>query len=143
MAPSPATIRVMAAPMPLAPPVTITTLSFSSRSMLLVVEIEKTTVYRVVHSSDEGCFIGAQKKSKGGDFVRLRHPADWLCGGELCEHFLFLAWVTATEIAVDERRVDSSWRDAITADVILQIVLRDRIGHRDNGTFAHRVSETV
>src|SRR5260370_2756940 len=143
MAPSPATIRVMAAPMPLAPPVTITTLSFSWRSMLLVAEIEKASVYRVVHSGDEGCFIGAQKKSKGGDLVRLPHPADRLRGGELCEHFLFLACVIAIKIAIDERRVNSRRRDAITADVILQIILRYRIRHRDNGTFAHRVSETV
>ena len=44
-------------------------------------EIEKAAVNRIVHSSDERNFIGAQKKGQGSYLVRLSHPADRLRGG--------------------------------------------------------------
>src|SRR5216684_3802745 len=106
-------------------------------------EVQPTSVDRIIHSSDERGFLRAQEKSQRGNFVRLSHPADGLCSGELCEHFIFLAWVIALQVAVDERRVDSRRRDAIATDLVLKIVLGYRKRHRNHGTFAHRVSKTV
>jgi hypothetical protein len=86
-------------------------------------EVEPTPVDRIIHSSDERGFLRAQEKSQRGNFVRLSHPADRLCSGELREHFLFLAWVIALQVALDKRRVDSRRRDAIATDLVLKIVL--------------------
>src|SRR5258705_4313381 len=47
------------------------------------------------------------------------------------------------KITVDERRVDSCRRNAVTTNLILQIILRYRIRHRNDGTFTHGVGETV
>src|SRR6266404_1253726 len=87
--------------------------------------------------------LRALEKRQGGYFLWCSHSADGLSRGELCEHVLFFAGIIAPKITVDERRVDSCGRNAVTTDLILQIILRHRIGHRDDGTFTHRVGEPV
>src|SRR6266850_2389848 len=106
-------------------------------------EVEPTSVDRIIHSRDERGFLGAQEKSQRGNFVWLSHPADGLCSGELCEHFLFLAWVIALQVAVDKRCVDSRRRNTIATDLMLKIVLGYRKRHRNHGTLAHGISKTV
>src|SRR5580700_1628581 len=101
IAPSRTKVLVIAAPMPFAPPVTITTLSFSRKSMhysrthsgkrkLLPTKVEEASVERKVHARHERGRVGTKVESKGCDLVWLGHSADRLRMGQLAEHF-FLA----------------------------------------------------
>src|SRR5580700_9569096 len=107
MAPSWAQVRVMATPMPFAPPVTSTTLSLSCRSMRWRIDevniqvgrrprsetwvfplcgndessaaqIQETSVNRIVRAGDEGRFVRAEIKNEGGDLLGLSHSPNGL-----------------------------------------------------------------
>src|ERR1700690_2232589 len=111
IAPSRTHARVIAAPIPFAPPVMSTTLSFNCKSTrysradgcdwnLLATKIEKSAVKRVVHAREERCFGGAKIQSERGNFVRLRHPADRLRIGEFDKHFFLAAGIVLAQITI-------------------------------------------
>jgi hypothetical protein len=47
------------------------------------------------------------------------------------------------QIAVDEWRVNARRRDAIAADIVCEIVSRDRVGHGQHRALAHRIGKSV
>lgn len=71
------------------------------------------------------------------------HATDGLRGGKLLEHFGFAARIILVEVIVHEGSVDARGRDAIAADVVLQVVPGNGVSHGDDGALGHGISETV
>src|SRR6266568_8489064 len=96
IAASAAAARTIAAPMPLAPPVTSTTLFSICRSTVLsqsTVQIHETAIQRVIHSGDERSRIRAQEEGKRCYLLRFSHSADRLRPRKFREHLLLAAGV--------------------------------------------------
>src|SRR5277367_2386475 len=140
--------------MPFAPPVTTTTLSFSCRSMhcsrtssgepeLLSTKVEEASIERKVHTRYEGGRVGTKIKRKSCDLFRLGHAADRLRMGQFAEHFFFPARIVLPQVAVHKRRMDSSGRDAIAANVACEVIPGDGIGHGNHRALARRISKAV
>src|SRR5467141_2340548 len=96
IAASAAAARTIAAPMPLAPPVTSTTLFSSCRSTVLsrsAVQIQETAIQRVIHSGNERSHIRTQEQGKRGYLVRFPHSADRLRLCQFLEYLLLAAGI--------------------------------------------------
>src|ERR1700733_12567254 len=146
IAASAAPARTIAAPMPLAPPVMSSTLPSSCRSIDLsqsTVQIHETTIQRVIHPGDERSRIRTQKESEGGYFLRFSHSADRLRLCQLLEHLLLAAGIVLFQITIDECRMHPGRGNAVTANVVSDIVTRNGIGHRNRRTFAGGVCEAI
>src|SRR5713101_5835014 len=117
---SAAPARTIAAPMPLAPPVTSTTLFSSSRSTVLsqsAVQIHDTAIQRVIHSGNERSRVRAQEEGKRGDLVRFPHSANWLRLRQFLEHLLLAAGMVLFQITIDECRMHPGRGNTVTANV--------------------------
>src|SRR5712671_7746101 len=139
-------VRTIAAPMPLAPPVTSTTLFASCRSTVLsqsAVQIHETTIQRVIYPGDERSRIRTQEESERGYLLRFSHSADRLRLRQFLEHLLLAAGIVLFQITIDECRMHPGRGNAVTANVVADIVTRDGIGHRDRRAFAGRVREAL
>src|ERR1700680_5080217 len=146
IAASAAPALTIAAPMPLAPPVTSTTLLSSCRSTVLsqsAVQIHETAIQRVIHSGNERSRVRTQEEGKRGNLVRFSHSADRLRLRQFLEHLLLAAGIILFQIAIDKCRVHSGWRYAVTSNVVANIVTRDGIGHRNHRAFAGGVCEAI
>src|SRR5450755_3143107 len=138
--------RTIAAPMPLAPPVTSTTLFSSCRSTVLsqsAVQIHETAIQRIIHSGNKRSRVRTQEEGKRGNLVRFPHSADGLGFRQLLEHLLLVAGVVLFQITIDEGRVHPGRGNAVTANVVADIVTCDGIGHRNRRAFAGRVCEAL
>src|SRR5215467_15681475 len=95
IAPSVAKVRTMAAPIPLAPPVTRTILSLIRRSTFLTlpVQIHESAIQRIIDSCDERCRIRTEEQSQRGHFFRLAHSSHRLRRGKLVVHLLLSPWI--------------------------------------------------
>src|SRR5258705_8218563 len=96
VAPSAARVRTIAAPIPLAPPVTSTTLFSICRSTVLsqsAVQIHETAIQKVIHSGNERSPVRTQEEGKRGYLVRFPHSADRLRLRQFLEHLLLAAGV--------------------------------------------------
>src|SRR5713101_8373423 len=136
----------IAAPMPLAPPVTSTTLISSCRSTILsqsTVQIHETAIQRVIHSGNERSRVRTQEEGKRGYLVGFSHSADRLRLRQFLEHLLLAAGVILFQIIIDECRMHPGRGNAVTANVVADIVTRDGIGHRNRRAFAGRVCEAL
>src|ERR1700757_1628301 len=139
IAASAAAVLTIAAPMPLAPPVTSTTLFSSCRSTVLsqsAVQIHETTIQRVIHPGDERSRIRTQEESERGYFLRFSHSADRLRLRQLLEHLLLAAGIVLFQITIDQCRMNASRGNAVTANVVADVVTRDGIGHRNYRSLA-------
>src|SRR6267142_5849174 len=146
IAASAAPARTIAAPMPLAPPVTSTTLLSSCRSTLLsqsAVQIHETAIQRVIHSGNERSRVRTQEEGKRGYLVRFPHSTDRLRLRQFLEHLLLAAGIVLLQIIIDEGRMHPGWGNAGTANVVADIVTRGGIGHRNRRAFAGRVREAL
>src|SRR6266699_1647757 len=146
IADSAAAARTIAAPMPLAPPVTSTTLFSSCRSTVLsqsTVQIHETAIQRVIHSSDERSLVRTQEQGKRGNLLRFSHSADRLRLRQFLEHFLLAAGIVLFQITIDECRMHPGRGNAVTANVVANIVTRDRIGHRNHRAFAGGIPKPI
>src|SRR6202162_6092675 len=104
IAASAAAARTIAAPMPLAPPVTSTTLFSSCRFTLLsqsTVQIHETTIQRVIHPGNERSRVRTQEETKRGYFVRFSHSADRLRLRQFLEHLRLAAGIVLFQITID------------------------------------------
>src|SRR6516165_6132975 len=146
--------RVIAAPMPFAPPVMSTTCSFTRRATrysrtkqaklnLLATKIEKTAVERVVHTSQERRFIRAEIQRERRHFVRLSHPAYRLRMGEFTEHLCFAPGIMLAQVTVHKRGMHAGGRNAIAADVTCEVILGHRVSHGDHRAFAGGIRKAV
>src|SRR5947208_15914444 len=105
IAASAAAARTIAAPMPLAPPVTSTTLFSRCRSTVLsqsTVQIHETAIQRVIHSGDERSRVTTQEEGKRSYLLRFSHSADGLRLRQLLEHVML--------VRSEERRVGKECR---------------------------------
>src|ERR1700730_18602477 len=146
IAASAATARTIAAPMPLAPPVTRMTLFSSCRSTVLsqsTVQIHETAIQRVIHSGNERSRVRTQEEGKRGYLVRLSHSADRLRLRQFLEHLLLAAGIVLFQITIDECRMHPGRGNAVTANVVADIVTRDGIGHRNHRAFAGGGREAI
>src|ERR1700680_2747719 len=146
IAASAAPALTIAAPMPLAPPVTSTTLLSSCRSTVLsqsAVQIHETAIQRVIHSGDERSRIRTQEESKRGYLVRFPHSADRLCLRQFLEHLLLAAGIVLFQIAIDECRMHPGRGNTVTANVVANVVARDGIGHCNHRSLAGGVCEAL
>src|ERR1700675_1122559 len=128
IAASAAEVRTIAAPMPLAPPVTSTTLFSSCRSTVLsqsAVQIHETTIQRVIHPGDERSRIRNKEESEGGFLLRFSHSADRLRLSQLLEHFLLAAGIVLFQVTIDECRMYPRRGNAVTANAVANVVTRD------------------
>src|SRR6266446_2282069 len=133
---SAAPARTIAAPMPLAPPVMSTTLFPSCRSTVFsqsAVQIHETAIQRIIHSSNERSRVRTQEEGKRRYLVRFPHSADRLRLRQFLEHLLLAAGIVLFQIIVDECRMHPGRGNAVTANVVADVVTRDRIGHRNHG----------
>src|SRR6266404_4466246 len=106
-------------------------------------EIEEPSVNRIIRPGDKRGFIGAQKQGERSDFLRFAHAADGLRCGQLLKHLLFSAGIVFLQVAVDERSMHAGRRNAVAADLVVQIILGDGIGHGDYRTLAHRIRKAI
>src|SRR5712691_7535005 len=139
-------VRTIAAPMPLAPPVTSTTLFSSCRSTVLsqsAVQIHETTIQRVIHPSDERGRIITQEESERGYLLRFSHSADRLCLRQFLEHLLLAAGIVLFQITIDECRMYPRRGNAVATNVVANVVTRDGIGHRNHRSLAGGVCEAI
>src|ERR1700726_1274982 len=146
IAASAAAVLTIAAPMPLAPPVTSTTLFSSCRSTVLsqsAVQIHETTIQRVIHPGDERSRIRTQEESERGYFLRFSHSADRLRLRQLPEHLLLAAGIVLFQITINECRMHPGRGNAVAANVVGDVVTRNGIGHCNRRAFAGRVCEAV
>src|SRR5581483_2177181 len=108
--------------MPLAPPVTIMTLSFSCRSMALASKVHKSAIQRIVNPGDKSGLLGTEKQGERRHFRGLRHAANRLRVSQFFEHFLLPPLIVSRQVAVHEGSVNASRRDAVAPDVMCQII---------------------
>ena len=106
-------------------------------------EIEKAAIDRVIGAGDESCFVRTQKQGQGGDFFRIRHPANGLRFRKLLKHFLLAAGIILFQIAVHEGSVNARGRDAIAANLVGQIVARHGKGHGQGCALAHGIGKAI
>jgi hypothetical protein len=107
------------------------------------VQVQESSIDRVIASSDETCCIRAKEKSQRRDFRRLPHPAHGLHLCQLLHHGLLTPGIILAKKAVDEWRVNARRRDAIAADIVTNIVARDGISHGQHRALAHRIGKSV
>src|SRR5260370_22371564 len=141
-----AAVRTIAAPMPLAPPVTSTTLFSSCRSTVLsqsTVQIHETAIQTVIHSSDERSLVRTQEQAKRRHFLRFSHSADPLRLRQLLEHLLLAAGVVLFQITIDECRMHPGRGNAVTANVVSEVVSADGVRHRNHRALAGGISKPV
>src|ERR1700738_1091298 len=146
IAASAAPALTIAAPMPLAPPVTSTTLFSSCRSTVLsqsAVQIHETAIQRIIHSGNERSRVRTQEEGKRGYLVRFPHSADRLRLRQFLEHLMLVAGIILFQIILAECRVHPGRGNAVTANVVADIVTRDRISHRNHRAFAGGVCEAI
>src|SRR5260370_31373688 len=141
-----AAVRTSAAPMPLAPPVTSTTLFSSCRSTVLsqsTVQIHETAIQRVIHSSDERSLVRTQEQGKRGHFLRFSHSADRLRLRQLLEHLLLAAGVVLFQITIDECRMHPGRGNAVTANVVADVASGAAAGARNHRALLGGISKPV
>src|SRR5271154_689373 len=109
----------------------------------LSVQIEKSTVQRVVGSGDKRCLIRAEVESQHGNFAGFRHAADGLRSSELCKCFGFLAWEVLLDETIDKWRMDARRRNGVAADIMVQIITRNGVRHASYRAFAHGIRISV
>src|SRR6266702_4914613 len=97
----------------------------------------------VIRAGDEGCFIRTQEEGERGHFIRLSHSPDGLRFGQFLEHFLFSSGISISQVAINKWRVDPGRGDAITPNVVTQIVFCNGVRPSYHSAFAHRISEAV
>src|ERR1700693_2039602 len=146
IAASAAAARTIEAPMPLAPPVTSTTLFSSCRSTVLsqsAVQIHEAAIQGIIYSGNERSRVKTQEEGKRGPLGRFSHSADRLGLRQLLEHLLLAAGIVLFQISIDECRMPPGLGNAVTANVVADIVTRNGIGHRNRRAFAGRVCEAL
>src|ERR1700704_4036970 len=107
IAASAAPARTIAAPMPLAPPVTSTTLLSSCRSIVLsqsAVQIHETAIQRVIHSGNERNRVRTQEEGKRGHLVRFP-PFCRSAASSPVSRTSLAAGIVLFQITIDECRV--------------------------------------
>ena len=100
-------------------------------------QIQKPSINGIIRSRNEPSRIRAQKQGQGSDLIRLRHSPDWLRLRKLLQHVLFVPGIVFADEAVDKWRMHASRRDAVAADIVSDVIPRDRVSHRQHCAFAH------
>lgn len=106
-------------------------------------QVQESSINRVIASGDEAGRIRAEEESQRSDLRRLAHPTDGLQVRQLLHHGLLTPGIVLVQKAIDEWRVNARGRDAVAADVVSDIVARDGISHRQHRTLAHRIGKSV
>ena len=87
-------------------------------------QVEKSSVDRVVGSGYETGRVGTEKKSERRDLARPGHSAHGLQLGEFLQHVLLAPRIVLFHEAIDKRGMDPGRRNAIAANVLSHIVAR-------------------
>src|SRR6266700_87528 len=116
---------------------------FSYKGTLSSPKIQEPSVQRVVGPSDKIGLPGTEKQGQGSYFSWLSHSADRLRFVELLQHLFLIPRVVFLQEPINKRGVDAGGRNAITANVIRQIIAGHGESHRTHSAFAHGISETV
>src|SRR5258708_38157473 len=54
-----------------------------------------------------------------------------------------MAWIILPQVIVHKRRVHARWRNTVAANIVLDVVLGNGIGHGNDGTLGHGVRKAV
>lgn len=115
----------------------------AARIARLTSEVEESAVERIVDAGEESRFVGAEEKGQRSYLFRLGHSSDRLGFCQLLKHLLLAPWIVPFQVAIHERGVDAGRRNAVAADIVMQIVLCDGKGHGDDRAFAHGIGKTI
>jgi hypothetical protein len=107
------------------------------------VQVQESSIDWIVGSGDESGRIRAEEERQRGDLRRLRHPPHGLHLRELLHHGLLAPGISFVQEAIDEWCVNARRRDAIAADIVSDVVARDRVGHGQHRALAHRIGKSV
>jgi hypothetical protein len=109
----------------------------------LPVQVQKSSVDRIIASRNETSGVGAEEQRQRRDFFRLAHAADGLQLRELLHHLLLASGIVLAQESIDEWGMHTRGGDAVAADVVVDIIACNGIRHREHRAFAHAVSEAV
>src|ERR671918_244440 len=90
----------------------------------LHLEREEAAIDREVRACDERRLIRAEEEGERGNLLRFAHASNRLSPGQLLEHLGLTTWVIRFQVSVNERCVHTRRRDAVAADVLIDVIAR-------------------
>src|SRR3984957_20526128 len=103
----------------------------------LTAQIQETSVNRIVRARDERGFVRTKIKSKGRDLLGLSHSPDGLRFFQLLKHLLFLTGIVPAQETIDKGCMHSCRRYRNAANVVCQVILGPKVGHRYDRPLTH------
>src|SRR6185312_5348940 len=93
---------------------------------LLIVNFCKSSVYQVIATGNKTRFIRTKIKRQCSDLFRFTHTTNRLTFGQFIKYLVLLTGVVFGDETVHKRRMYPRRRNAVAADVVVQVVARNR-----------------